>query len=32
MLYTLGIVASILAGMTVILGGIVEGYGYGLSL
>ncbi|AEB95926.1 hypothetical protein [Metallosphaera cuprina] len=33
MIYSqLGIVASGLAGLTVILGGIVEGYGYGLSL
>ncbi|EWG07450.1 MAG: hypothetical protein ASUL_05641 [Candidatus Aramenus sulfurataquae] len=32
MIYQLGIVASILAGTTIVLGGIVEGYGYGLSL
>ncbi|MFP3204323.1 MAG: cytochrome C oxidase assembly protein [Metallosphaera yellowstonensis] len=32
MLYQLGVIASALAGLTVVLGGIVEGYGYGLSL
>ncbi|QKR00051.1 cytochrome C oxidase assembly protein [Metallosphaera tengchongensis] len=32
MLYSLGVIASALAGLTVVLGGIVEGYGYGLSL
>ncbi len=32
MIYQASIVASILAGITIVLGGIVEGYGYGLSL
>ncbi len=32
MIYQISIIAALLAGLTIVLGGIVEGYGYGLSL